>query len=1720
MTKHPSHRLSGSILVTIMIASTIFLTLLTTAFSFSGFLQNQISRETKTHQAVVLGQAGVNRALADLRVRPNFRGRRYTDMTTGVVDTYITPATDVATHFVITAQSYVPDPTSPRRVCRTVKTTVDTADPAIPVVAQTYEERSECPLGSVGQNRPPVLTITDPDGTNDIVTIGSSYTIKYSLTDPDSVVAAHFFYDSDTDTKNGTALNGECAAAPQNQTTCTWVIPSTITSEASYYIYGTADDQDNEPVTALSPGQITVKNTPPTLSFSEPDGVGDTVSRGSGYAITYTLTDPDNQVQAHLFYDDDTDLTDADGPGQAISGTCAQVDEGTNQACQWDTSAIPIGSYYIYGTVTDGVTPPATAFSPGRVTLTNSPPLLVIAKPDANGDTIAQDGSYTIDYSLSDPDDTVTASFYYDKNKAQASNIAIPSCAAVPEDQTSCIWNTTGVAPGQYYIVGKVQDSANGQVVVYSAGQLTINAKPTLTITEPSGGANDTITASTTYPIKYSLDDSDSTLTAKFYYDPDQNPANDTSDLKSIGGACSAAPEGISITCNWNTTGVTPGSYYIYGETSDGINAKVTAFSLGKITITACPPNVCPVNQPPTFSISEPNGVSDTIGQNTSFSIRYTLTDTDSTNATAAFSYSATDSSGYSGTPINGACANAPKGTNVTCIWDTTGLASGTYYVFGRAIDTNNNEVKNYAPGQMTINARPTLAITKPNSDTLLRGTSFAVTYTLADPDNTTTVTLRADVDTNPTNGNDLAIATPSGGTSCTNAPEGQNVTCQWETTNLAAGTYYVFGAPNDGVNQPLNTYSLGPLVVKNSLNDPSLVIHEPNGVNDSVMQGQVYFVTYSLNDPDDTVTARLTYGNTQTLIAGCAQAPEGDHITCAWDTTGVTPGTYTVFGSTSDGKSNTINATSPGQVTITSRCTTPACNNLAPTLMISRPYGGPTDTVSPGSFYSIIYSLSDSDNSVTASLSYDADTNPSNDATDRHPIGSCSNVPEAVNGVCTWDTTAVSPGSYYIVGVVTDGTNPPVTSYSPGKVTISSKPTLAIASPSGMKGTNGQSSESITQGAIYDVKYALNDPDDTVLGHFSYTNGTTTTALTGECANAPEGPNMVCHWNTAGVTPGTYQITGQTNDSVTTVKATSPGYLTIQAGSGTSRPWLAITSPSIAGANLATNGTFVINYGVSNVTSGSIAVNFYLNPWGPTNPSQIPGQAISSCQGLTATGSNLSCSFTPGDVNTYQPNVNYYIYGQLLDGKPGTIPSAYSPGTLTIGGTATYQCSDGIDNDNDGKVDYPDDQGCNDTGDSDETDPTPQFDDVANSVARDSLGNLYVAGFRSSKTSRDAPDYDLIVRKYTAAGTLDSSWQGAAPGDTAQAGTFVYTDWHYAAQATAIGVDSTNNVYIGGIYTGNARPIGTLIKLKTNGQLETAFQSTGMVTADPLLISPFPSTSCCGQVTSLAFDSSNNIFITATYQRALFRESNMMTLKFTPSGTLATAWGTSGAITYDGGNNNGVDDYPDDNDYVMDSTITSDGSLYMAGFNGKDGWTVLKYGANGILDTGFGTNGKIVIAGAKATTITHDATGNIFVGGIQGSQNNDWIIRKYTASGAVDTSWGTSGAALYTPGTTNAWLAKISVDATGNLIAIGQGNTRWVIKKYPPTGVDFLFSTIESATGYSNSFTTDPIGNIYIVGALGNPPDRDWLLRKYAPNLTLDTSFGSSGSVTYNSAP
>jgi hypothetical protein len=124
-----------------------------------------------------------------------------------------------------------------------------------------------------------------------------------------------------------------------------------------------------------------------------------------------------------------------------------------------------------------------------------------------------------------------------------------------------------------------------------------------------------------------------------------------------------------------------------------------------------------------------------------------------------------------------------------TYTWDTTGVSAGTYYVMGYLYDFAETFTFSHLTKAIQVEHVPqTFALTGPTSGTHTVGTITPIQWTASGVVSGAKISLGYDADTTWWNGNERWITidqvAASNGTG----------TYQWNTTGVAAGTYYVMG--------------------------------------------------------------------------------------------------------------------------------------------------------------------------------------------------------------------------------------------------------------------------------------------------------------------------------------------------------------------------------------------------------------------------------------------------------------------------------------------------------------------------------------------------------------------------------------------------------------------------------------------------------------------------------------------------------------------------------------------------------------------------------------------------------------------------------------------------------------------------------------------------------------------------------------------------------------
>lgn len=252
-------------------------------------------------------------------------------------------------------------------------------------------------------------------------------------------------------------------------------------------------------------------------------------------------------------------------------------------------------------------------------------------------------------------------------------------------------------------------------------------------------------------------------------------------------------------------------------------------------------------------------------------------------------------------------------------------------------------------------------------------------------------------------------------------------------------------------------------------------------------------------------------------------------------------------------------------------------------------------------------------------------------------------------------------------------------------------------------------------------------------------------------------------------------------------------------------------------------------------------------------------------------------------------------------------------------------------------------------------------------------------------------------------------------------------------------------------------------------------------------------------------------------------------TLAFTPfinPGDLDTSFGTGGRVMTDIGTGD---------DFGYGALVQPDGKIVVAGYSrigNSEDFAVVRYLPDGSLDTGFGNGGKVTTAvGLTADfgrSVALQKDGKILVAGEywNGGGNNFALVR-YLANGAVDTVFGTAGKVTNAFGSSS-YARGVLVQSDGKIVLAGEVHDAGVdfgLVRYLPDGsLDTTFGTggkVITDFGnapyfdYAQGATLQPDDKILVAGYVPGASGNDFALARYLPNGALDTAFGTAGKVT-----
>ncbi len=253
--------------------------------------------------------------------------------------------------------------------------------------------------------------------------------------------------------------------------------------------------------------------------------------------------------------------------------------------------------------------------------------------------------------------------------------------------------------------------------------------------------------------------------------------------------------------------------------------------------------------------------------------------------------------------------------------------------------------------------------------------------------------------------------------------------------------------------------------------------------------------------------------------------------------------------------------------------------------------------------------------------------------------------------------------------------------------------------------------------------------------------------------------------------------------------------------------------------------------------------------------------------------------------------------------------------------------------------------------------------------------------------------------------------------------------------------------------------------------------------------------------------------------------------VRYNANGSLDTTFGSQGIATYPSGftSADSVLLQPNTGDIVIGGSPSS-----------SFAFELVRYTPKGILDTSFGQNGQVVTQFPGVNAVLNALAlenGDIVAAGWAGDSapspyNHAWALVRYNANGGLDTTFGPNGTGMLTTplGTGQAITAvrSLVVQPDGKVVAVGEavasaGPEEWGLARYDTAGnLDTSFGsggivTSSAAGGEPHAAALQTNGQIVVAGWTSGTPSSpsQFEVGRYNPDGSVDSTFGSGGFVT-----
>jgi uncharacterized delta-60 repeat protein len=393
---------------------------------------------------------------------------------------------------------------------------------------------------------------------------------------------------------------------------------------------------------------------------------------------------------------------------------------------------------------------------------------------------------------------------------------------------------------------------------------------------------------------------------------------------------------------------------------------------------------------------------------------------------------------------------------------------------------------------------------------------------------------------------------------------------------------------------------------------------------------------------------------------------------------------------------------------------------------------------------------------------------------------------------------------------------------------------------------------------------------------------------------------------------------------------------------------------------------------------------------------------------------------------------------------------------------------------------------------------------DLAYAVAVQPDGKSVLAGLCRSVTTRND---EFCALRLTATGAIDTSFGSNGKVVEALGGT--------SDEAYAVAIQPDGKIVLGGrcLQSGGTIYNVCTLRLNPDGTRDASFGSNGQ----------FLDSVSRGRDRSYAIAVQPDGKIVLAGSCLVSLSDDFCAWRLTTNGLLDVSFGSGGTAAVDLGS---------ENDIANAAAIQSDGKIVLVGQcrSGLATFCAARLTASGLPDTSFDNDGQVTFDfgtnDSAASAVAMQTDGKIVLAGYcRGVTNNDFCALRLTATGAIDTSFGSNGKVIEAVSAGNDSAAAVALQPDGKIVLAGS----CAVPTTPPRVSDDFCLLRLNADGspdarfggggkftepisiggdYLQSIALQPDGKIVVAGyclSSITPPIYDFCAMRLDTDCTLD---------------